>query len=111
MSKREQYGLLFNKIKLSNGEIAVVITEKTSGGDNSVLTFMRGLSRPECESFINDLNNGINDHGNVDEGFFSDSVEHMSILYQYPNINIDDVLIIPMQEMKSLLEEWLLFIS
>jgi hypothetical protein len=38
MSKREQYGLLFNKIKLSNGEIAVVITEKTPGGDNSVLT-------------------------------------------------------------------------
>jgi hypothetical protein len=70
MSKREQYGLLFNKIELSKGEIRFVITQKKPGGNNSVLTFMRGLNRRECESFINDLNDCISDHGNIDEGFF-----------------------------------------
>lgn len=35
----------------------------------------------------------------------------MSIKYEYPNLNIDDVLIIPMIEMIELLKEWKEFIS
>lgn len=111
MSKREQYGLLFNKVRNSDGEISPYVSERVPVTYNSVLIFIDGLDQFECESLISDLERCINGQGNVDEGFFSDGVEHMTILYQYPNINIDNVLIMPMQDMKELLQEWLAFIS
>ena len=111
MSKREQYGLSFDRNELSSSPILYVATSinKNTYPYNSVLTFVNSCSIFECKSLIEDLDRCITSEGNVDEGFFSDCVENRSILYQYPNVNIDDLLIIPMQDLKELLQEWLDF--
>ncbi|GGG91642.1 hypothetical protein [Pedobacter zeae] len=111
MSKLKKYTLQFVKRKLSNGTVYPNVLQETNGSNNSVLSFIEALDKHDCESFIYDLDRCIDGHTNVDEGFFSDSVEHMDILYEYPYVNIDDVLIIPMLDMKELLEEWLEFIK
>lgn len=110
MSRRKQYGLIFYK-KQIDGINYNISVQNNPGGLNSVLAFLDNLSKKECEAFINDLNSCLNANGNIDEGFFSDSVEHMKINYNYPNVNIDDILIVQMQEMKELLMEWLDFIN
>lgn len=111
MSKREQYGLVFYKKALSNGKVVPLASLKKIVPDRSVLIFISRLDKHDCEGFLHDLNRSISLQGNSDDGFFSDSVEHMNITYQYPNINIDNMLVISMEDMKGLLEEWLEFIS
>lgn len=106
-----QYGLLFNKKVLSNGAVVPIVTQKKHVQKYSILTFINRLDQHDCEGFIYDLNRSIDLHGNSDEGFFSDSVEDMEILYQYPYVIIDDILTISMEDMKGLLEEWLSFIT
>lgn len=69
----------------------------------SVLSFIDRLDKHDTEGFLYDLNRSIDVRGNSDEGFFSDSVEHMDILYQYPNIVIDDILTISMEDICLLL--------
>lgn len=72
---------------------------------------MNGLSNYEISGLIDELQKNVNFQSNIDEGFYSGSIEHMTIKYEYPNINIDNVLILPMTEMIELLEEWKEFIS
>ena len=50
-------------------------------------------------SFIYDLDSCLKGKGNVDEGFFSDSVEDMDIFYKYPNVEINDLFTIPMADL------------
>lgn len=110
MSKRAQYGLLFNRNTTALGNTHSYIT--TIGaeiGYNSALGFINRLNEFECTSLIDDLKRCIKVQGNVDEGFFSDSVEDMSILYKYPDIIIDDWYTVSMQDLKELLQEWLAF--
>jgi hypothetical protein len=111
MSKLNKYTLKFVKRKLSDGSVYPIVIQEVKGSDNSVLVFINGLDKHDCESFIYDLDRCIEGQANADEGFFSDSVEHIKIIYNYPNINIDDILSMPMQDMKELLEEWLNFIN
>ncbi|NTE00502.1 hypothetical protein G6M26_23420 [Agrobacterium tumefaciens] len=112
MPKKEHYGLEFTKQKLSNGEIFYRVDQKLNGNINNViLNFIYRLNEHQTKSFINDLNRCISSQANVDEGFFSDSVEDMEILYQYPNVDINDILKLPMVDLKEILEEWLEFIS
>ena len=112
MLMREKYGLLFNKIKSDNNKMTTsLVTQKVPGGNNSVLVFMYSIDEHECKSFIYDLNYCLNNKENIDDGFVSDGVEYMKILYEYPNVNLDDILLIPMIDMKVLLEEWLAFLN
>lgn len=111
MLKREQYGLIFNKKVLSNGSTVSVAIQKKYIEGFCALIFINRLDQNECKGFIYDLNRCISLQRNSDEVFFSDGVEDMEIMYQYPNVNIDNVLIISMQDMKGLLEEWLEFIT
>jgi hypothetical protein len=111
MSKREEYGLLFNKVRIDNGELLNTVSQRTPGGKNSVLLFIRRLDVVDCRSFIYDLNGCIASEANIDDCYCSDTVEDMVIQYWYPNVNVDDVLIIPMTDMRGLLQEWLEFIS
>jgi len=106
-----QYGLVFNKKVIGDGRVIPVVTRENYDLDYSVLSFIGRLDKHDTEGFLHDLNRSINLRGNSDEGFFSDSVEYMEILYQYPNVNIDDILIISMEDMKGLLEEWHSFIT
>jgi hypothetical protein len=77
MSKLNQYSVQFVRRKLPNDEVVPnAIIENVNG--NSVLNFINGLDEHDTVSFINDLNDCININGNRDEGFFSDSVEHLT---------------------------------
>ena len=111
MSKRETYNLKFYKKVIENINYNICVQEGNGGEDYSVLTFLGNLSIQESQSFANDLALCLNSGGNIDEGFFSDSIEHISITYEYPNVNIDDILLISMLDMKSLLTEWIDFIT
>ena len=101
----------FIKRKLSNGGIVSNAIQTTPQSDNSALSFLNHLTKHDAECFIDDLTRSLFKQLNIDEGFFSDSVEDLDILYQYPNVNINHVLLLPMQDMKEILEEWLAFTS
>lgn len=109
MSKLKEYGFELVKRKLSNGEIIPTVSQKVPGGINSVLHFVHKLDKHETEGFIYDLDRCIDGQSNADEGFYSDSVESSDITYKYPNVNIGNVLIIPMIDMRAILVEWLNF--
>ena len=112
MSKKEHYGLEFTKQKLSNREIFYRVDQKLNGNINNViLNFIYRLDEHQTKSFISDLNRCISSQANADEGFFSDSVEDIEILYKYPNVDINNILTLPMEDLKEILEEWLVFIS
>ncbi|RYX81614.1 hypothetical protein EON73_04710 [bacterium] len=111
MSIQSQYGLSFNKTMNSNGDLIPFVSQINRIGYNSVLTLISLINIQECQSFIRDLDRCINEKGNIDEGFFSDSVENRTILYNYPNVIIDDLFTIPMVDLKHLLGEWLSFIN
>lgn len=111
MTKREQFNLIFNFRKMSTGEVVAIVRHKFQGTDESNLTFIESLTKHEAEAFIHDMERCLRSQGNVDEGFFSDSVAYLDISYQYPNVVIDDAYTIPMIDMKELLEEWLEFMS
>ncbi len=110
MSKREQFDLTFYK-KLFDGQIYYECSSNHHHNDYSSLCFISRLSKFESVSLRNDLKQCIDFETNVDEGFFSDSVEDRSIIYQFPNVNIDDILIISMLDLKELLDEWHIFID
>jgi hypothetical protein len=113
MTKREQYGLIFNKRDVFPNRISHFI-EAREVGPYSFLTFINALDKDGLTDFIDDLNRCLESKENVDEGFFSDRVEHMgAILYKYPNVVINDLVIltIPMEDMRALLQEWVEFIS
>jgi len=110
--KSEEYGLLFLKRKLPYGDnLPSIQIAKSTVNANSLLSFIERLDEYDCSSLIYDLIRCIGSNSNVDEGFFTDTVEHMSILYKYPNVEIDDILIIPMFDLKKIVEEWLEFIK
>ena len=111
MSKRTQYGLEFYNRSINSRKINICQLKTQDGGNNSLLSFMTHLSINDCQNFIADLTGCLAGHTNVDEGFLSDSVEDINISYNYPNVIIEDILIIPMQDLKDLLQEWLEFIS
>lgn len=106
MSVMEKYGVWFDRLPKCG---TVEIIKRPDIENNSLLHFISRLCEHETDCFIDDLNRSIKLKVNVDEGFFSDSVEDMDILYQYPNVSIHDlgrVLTIPMHDLKILLEKW-----
>ncbi len=111
MTKREQYGLIFEKRDIKGIGIFYSAEQKIPGDDYSVLTYIDRLSVPEVEGFIEDLNISLNQGSNYDDGYSSNSIEDISIMYDYPNVNIEDILIISMVDMRDLLIEWLDFIT
>lgn len=111
MSKKEQYEIIFTKTFNKDWGYRHHAIPQTIG-DNAVLSFIGDLDKAETESFIEDMQRCITTQSNyLDEGFIPYNAEFMEIKYQYPNVNIDDILLIPMTDMKELLEEWLGFIS
>jgi len=77
------------------------------------LSFFTFFSAKETSSFIDDLNRCIMHKFNISDFYLSDSVENIyTIEYKYPNMVIDDgIVIIPMIDLKELLQDWLTFIT
>lgn len=118
MTKREEYGLLFNKKIIKDFGFSYSIYVKFGFQANSYLTYLGSMGTYETQSLIYDLNASINNGNNYEEDFFSDSTEMLKIVFDYPNIKIENqsfagnfVYTIPMQDLKEIMEEWLVFIS
>ena len=110
MTVIEKYGLKFVKIKLpSSHGIVPGINIESSNSDHTVLSFLNTLQESECKAFLYDMNWCLDRQSNGMGGFNSDGVEYLynGIIYQYPNVIIDDILILSMQDMKEILEELL----
>ncbi len=109
MSKREQYGITFYQTITSDGNNGY-LCRKDNINQHSHLTIICRLNISETESLINNINNAIS--GKYYEQFFSsDNIESETVELSYPNVIINGNLIIPMQDLKELLQEWLNFIS
>jgi hypothetical protein len=109
MSKSKEYSLKFLKRNI-DGRIYNICSHE--GGDNkSVLIFLSRLDYTETIGFINDLQLCVNSGSNLDESYESSTVEYLNIKYEYPNINIDNILILPMTDFIELLTEWKIFIT
>jgi hypothetical protein len=111
MTKREEYGLTFYKVNKVGLTFNICQQTVPNWSENNILTFLSHIDAHETKSFIDDLEKCINYNTNVDEGFFSDGVENMTIIYSYPNVVLEGILTIPMYDLKLLLEEWLDFMQ
>lgn len=111
MTKREQYGLIFDKMQVEGFGIRDFIRQRNPGGSNGILIYIGRLDEEETKAFINDMNQSLNLGRNYDDGFLTDSVEHLTITYEYPNVKWDNILTISMIDLRDLLIEWLDFIT
>lgn len=109
MTKREQYGLEFSKTIMPDGEVISHFSVENS--DNKMLGLLTFLDENATDGFIWDLERCLAIEGNVDEGFYHDHFLDTKVLYQYPNVNFGDIYLIPMIELKVILEEWLEFLK
>jgi len=75
------------------------------------LSFVSCLDTMDCEGLIDVLQGSVNSGGNVDDRFLSDSVEDRVIAYKYPNVEIDNVLTIPMTDLLQIVQAWKAFIG
>ncbi|MDV6169420.1 hypothetical protein R1T16_13375 [Flavobacterium sp. DG1-102-2] len=110
MSKSTEYNLRFYKTNV-DGKIYNICSHHGTVDSKSNLIFLTHLDYDDTMSFLNDLQLSVNSESNADEGFDSSSIEHISIKYEYPNVNIDDILILPMIDFIELLTEWKNFIN
>jgi len=108
MSLKEKYHLTFFT-NIENG--AKYNFCQSSFADYAVLSFLSDIDKFDSQELINDLNECMRRHTNIDEGYLSDPIEYMTIDYEYPNVNINDVLCMPMSDLEGLLQEWLSYIS
>lgn len=106
MTKREQYSLTFNKIYLEGYGLEHYIDCEPENTTHSMLIRVGRLYEGELDGFISDLNRSIDQGSNYDVGFFSDSVEDITVKYEYPNVNWDDVYTISMVDLRDIMLEW-----
>ena len=67
----------------------------------------------EAKSLLWQLQHCIVNKFNGNISYESDTFEDLQfgILYEYPNVNLDNVLLIPMSDLESIVEDWLEFIK
>ncbi|MBP6755710.1 MAG: hypothetical protein KA210_06140 [Bacteroidia bacterium] len=110
LTKREQYGLTFTKWMEPESNELYNICSRDEVGVYSHLTFIRYLNVGELNAIIKEITNAQN--GQIYDSLpSSDSYEDVSLELSFPNITIDDVLTVPMEDFKELLLEWIDFIS
>lgn len=110
MTKREQYGLEFinwiDPITKSN----VKICRREGVNEYNELQIINRLNIFEIQSFIKDIENA--QAGKYyDEIYSTDSIDDQLIEIQPPDIVINTICTIPLQDMKAILEEWLDFMQ
>ncbi|MNK88836.1 hypothetical protein D3C87_1088180 [compost metagenome] len=110
MTKREQYGLTFKNFisPVDNSPYNSCVAENSSVF--AELQIIRYFDKSEAQRLIDEIQNaqdGVHFQESIDTRW--GAVE--DIMIQPPSVNINDVLLIPMQDMKELLQEWIAFVS
>lgn len=110
--KKEQYGLTFYKVKNPyDGAIENCCKREGSINEHNNLQILQYFSQDETEDLIESIENALNGQY-YEEYFTSDPIGFISIRLVYPNVIIGkNGLIISMQDLLALLQEWLAFIS
>ena len=112
MTKREQYGLVFQKNKNTIDGSDVFFCRKPGKVDKHdyLKFFLNQLDDIEVKGLRDDLDEALK--GNYYEEYFvSDGIPD-SIHLKYPNVTFEYVdLTLPMVDLKALLQEWLDFIN
>ena len=85
------------------------ICQKLKIDVNSELQLLNSLNIRETESLINEI---LNAQSGLyfQESYLTDSIDDESIEINPPNIVINEICIVSLQDMKEILEEWKLFL-
>src|SRR3569833_1279724 len=112
MTKREQYGLVFSKVKIPfYGDIRNICKKVGPPDEYSHLQDLNSLNSYEVGFFIEELTKAINGEY-YEEYFCTDGAEHLNICLRHPNVIFgENNLIIPMEDLKLYLQEWLDFMT
>jgi hypothetical protein len=112
MTKREEYGLSFYKSSDPiDGSVIHICNRSGIVNAYNTLQIIQQLNQTETQGLIDEINYALN--GQYYEQYFvTDGTEHESIELSFPNVTFgENDLVISMQDLKVLLQEWLLFIS
>ena len=109
---KEQYGLEFIKINNSNGEIKNYCRRKDGIVDQyNELQFLSRLNVNSTIFLKNEIERVINNNSAFFDYVQPAKCDDIELIIDFPNFNINDMLILPLTDIKTLLEEWLDFIS
>ena len=109
MSLKEKYGIVFYSQIISGVKYN---TCNVTDSNYYNLSFISCFDSTETSQMIGDLNNCITYQYNISDTYESDSIENIHIIeYQYPNMLIDNIVTIPMTDLKELLQEWLTYLN
>lgn len=113
MTKREQYGLEFNKLTI-NGATGYNCFRKNGIVDqNNDLQFLSYLDLSRTEFLLREVNAFLNNATYPDETVYESMVlEHIELDIEYPNFRIEKKPhTFPLADIKDLLQEWLDFLD
>jgi hypothetical protein len=110
MSKQQQFGLNFYRWRDPKTNAISNICQRQTVDSYSELQILSRLDAIDTQYIINQVNsaetsNPFNSTPN------SDSYEDLSIEIVFPNVIINDILTLSISDFKSLLQEWIVFIS
>jgi hypothetical protein len=111
MTKREQYGLNFSRLKMLGFSDSFICGGTTTiNGSTQLANLLEVLSDRESENFLEEVVLALNG-GNYEEIYRPDSSSVDKIQITPSNAIINDDLIISLIELKQLLEEWVAYIN
>ncbi len=111
MTKKEYYGLEFIKLN-QNGKNVYYCRRKDGIVDNySELQFINRLSVVSTQFLIGDIADTVVSQNAIRDYTQPGGCDHIDLEIAYPNFIIDEILSLPLVDMKALLEEWLLFLQ
>ena len=111
MSKREEYNLAFYKIKDPDGGFIYSCEAKGNGNPYGMLYFLSTLSTREVKHFIDTITLIKSSQPYDPDFMYTDGTEWLVLEFENPNFIIEQTLTIHMDDLNSLMEEWLTFIQ
>lgn len=110
MTKREKYGLDFSKWVNPVDKTVKKVCRREKLSTYSELQIIDRLSIFEIQSLLQSIQNA--DNGDYyEEIYSSERIDDESVEIHPPNIIINEICIIPLIDMRDLLQEWITFIN
>lgn len=113
MSKKELYGLEFNKLT-NNGKTKYGCIRKDGIVDQkNTLQFINNLDIKKTEFLLREVNSYLNATPDPSWTVYESMVlEHIELHIEYPNFRIDErPYTFPLSDIRDLLQEWLAFLQ
>ena len=113
MSKKEEYGLEFNKLTSNGVTIHGCVRKNGIVDQNNDLQFLNYLDISGTEFLLREVNSYLNTRPNPNWTTYESMVlEHIELYIEYPNFRIDNgPYVFPLSDIRDLLQEWLDFLN